>query len=83
MTEFRKQLKIQAIKAAKDKGIYLTEAITEKLGEAITISETDNTVGGFYLNNNIVSNNAYSQARVSSNGYSEDADTDSEILKYW
>lgn len=41
MPEFRKQLKIQAIKAAKDKGIYLTEAIGEKLGSAIKINEPD------------------------------------------
>lgn len=37
--EYRKQLKIQAMKAAKDKALYLTEAVTEKLGEAITITE--------------------------------------------
>ena len=37
--EYRRQLKIQAIKAAKEKGIYLTEAISEKLGEAVTITE--------------------------------------------
>jgi len=37
--EFRRLLKIQAIQAAKDKGIYLTEAIGEKLGGAITINE--------------------------------------------
>ena len=39
ITEFRKQLKIQAVKAAKEKGIYLTEAINEKLGKAITVIE--------------------------------------------
>ena len=39
MTEYRRQLKIAAVKAAKDKGIYLTDAIGEKLGEAITINE--------------------------------------------
>lgn len=37
--EFRRLLKIQAIQAAKDKGIYLTEAIGEKLGGAITVKE--------------------------------------------
>jgi uncharacterized protein YggE len=37
--EFRRQIKIQAIKAAKDKAVYLAEAIGEKPGEAITISE--------------------------------------------
>ena len=39
MTEYRRTLKIAAVKAAKDKGIYLTDAIGEKLGEAITINE--------------------------------------------
>jgi uncharacterized protein YggE len=39
MTEFRRQLKIKAVQAAKEKGIYLTESIGEKLGEAITINE--------------------------------------------
>ncbi len=51
--EYRKQLKIQAIKAAKDKGIYLTEAITEKLGEAITIEEPDENVFINNLENNL------------------------------
>jgi uncharacterized protein len=65
MTEFRKQLKIEAIKAAKDKGIYLTEAINEKLGEAITINEPDAaSFGNFYMGNALVSNNAYSQSNV-------------------
>ena len=41
ITEFRKQLKIGAVKAAKDKAIYLTEAIGEKLGPAITVKEPD------------------------------------------
>lgn len=41
MSEYRKQLKILAVKAAKDKGIYLTEAIGEKLGPAITVNEPE------------------------------------------
>jgi uncharacterized protein YggE len=41
MPEFRKQLKIMAVKAAKDKGIYLTDAIGEKLGPAIDVDEPD------------------------------------------
>jgi uncharacterized protein len=39
MTEYRRQLKIKAIQAAKEKGQYLTEAINEKLGVAIKIVE--------------------------------------------
>jgi uncharacterized protein len=51
--EFRKQLKIQAVKAAKDKGIYLTEAINERIGEAITIEEPDENMFVDNLENNI------------------------------
>jgi hypothetical protein len=63
MTEFRRQLKIEAIKAAKAKGIYLTQAIDEKLGDAITITEPAETVniGGFWMDNTQISNNSYSQ----------------------
>lgn len=39
ITEYRRQIKIQAVKAAKDKAIYLAEAIGEKVGAAVTISE--------------------------------------------
>lgn len=44
--EFRKQLKIQAVKAAKDKAAYLAEAINEKVGEAVTINEPNEV--GYY-----------------------------------
>lgn len=65
MTEFRKQLKIKAIQAAKDKGIYLTEAINEKLGAAITINEPDaSQYNSNYLSNSFLSNNTYSQANI-------------------
>jgi uncharacterized protein len=37
--EFKRQLKIQAVKAAKEKAIYLADAIGEKAGEALTINE--------------------------------------------
>jgi uncharacterized protein len=37
--QFKKQLKIQAVKAAKEKAIYLGDAINEKVGEAVTINE--------------------------------------------
>ena len=37
--EFRKNLKIQAVKAAKDKAQYLADAVNEKVGVAVTINE--------------------------------------------
>lgn len=39
ITEYRKQLKIQAIKAAKEKATYLAQAIGEWVGEAVSINE--------------------------------------------
>lgn len=39
LAEYRKQLKIQAVKAAKEKGQYLSEAIDENIGVAVTINE--------------------------------------------
>ena len=38
--EYRKQMRIQAIKAAKEKAAYLTEAVGESLGTAVTITES-------------------------------------------
>ncbi|MDB5250605.1 MAG: hypothetical protein JWQ40_4999 [Segetibacter sp.] len=37
--EFKKQLKIRAVQAAKEKATYLADAINEKPGEALTINE--------------------------------------------
>ena len=56
MTEFRRQLKLNAIQAAKNKGAYLTESIGEKLGEAIIIKEPDE--------NFAARSEPYSQVRV-------------------
>lgn len=39
LQEFKKQLKIQAIRSAKEKAVYLSEAIGEKVGEAIMIND--------------------------------------------
>jgi uncharacterized protein len=41
ITEYRKQLKIQAVKAAKDKANYLANAVLEEVGNAITITEPE------------------------------------------
>jgi uncharacterized protein YggE len=44
--ELKKQLKIEAIKAAREKAIYLSGAIGENVGEAITINEPNEV--GYY-----------------------------------
>ena len=40
--EFKKDLKIKALKNARDKAVYLAEAIGEKVGFALEINETGN-----------------------------------------
>jgi uncharacterized protein YggE len=42
--EFRRQLKVQAIKAAKEKANYLAAAVDEQVGAAITITEPGDAV---------------------------------------
>lgn len=61
--EYKKQLKIEAIKAAKVKATYLLEAIDEKIGVAIEISEYDNVSYAQPMNrtyNDEISNVSYS-----------------------
>lgn len=53
MDELKKDMKIAAVKAAREKAIYLSEAIGEHIGEALTINdpmETDNTPRPYYAN---------------------------------
>jgi uncharacterized protein len=48
LAEFRKNLKIQAVKAAKEKAGYLAEAINEQVGVAVTINEPNEYYQPFY-----------------------------------
>lgn len=48
LAEFRKNLKIQAVRAAKDKAGYLAEAINERIGEAVTINEPQEYYQPYY-----------------------------------
>src|SRR6266542_2216331 len=53
MDELKKDMKIAAVKATKDKAIYLSEAIGEHVGQAININdpaEIDNTPRPYYAN---------------------------------
>ncbi len=82
--EYRKQLKIQAIKAAKLKAKYLAEAIDEDVGQAVTIDEPQE-----YASTNVANgvpnyskgySNAYS-FKKSYNGYEEGNDGGVEYKK--
>lgn len=61
--EFRKQLKIQAMKAAKEKALYLTDAINEKLGEAITITEPAD-ISTYYFSRGTLEKDKYSNVQM-------------------
>lgn len=50
MEEFRKTLKIQAVKAAKEKAQYLSDAVGEKVGVAVTINEPNEYFQPYYAN---------------------------------
>lgn len=47
--EYRKQVRILAIKAAKEKAAYLTEAVGENLGTAVTITEYNRDIVQPYI----------------------------------
>lgn len=63
ITEFRKQLKINAIKAAKEKCIYMTSAIGEKISHAITITEQEPTLLNPFQFSYSYSNSAQSEEK--------------------
>lgn len=66
MQEYRKQLKIQAVKAAKEKAGYLAESIEEKVGAAVTITEPNEM--------SILPMNTSSQYNVMVRGYASTYD---------
>jgi hypothetical protein len=72
-------LKIQAIQAAKDKGIYLTEAIGEKLGGAITVKEPTETgivVSSYSVQRTLNVSNTYSKS-----GYEKSVEVDFQKMR--
>ena len=67
LAEYRKQLKIQAINAAKEKAQYLTEAIDEKSGEAVTINEPTEYYQPYY---NVMRSNVMMKEQAMANDMS-------------
>lgn len=80
MTEFRRQLKIAAVKAAKDKGIYLTEAVGERLGEAIMIKEPNEFFPPW--RENVLLSNTMATGYVSRGGTSFDETENQQIVDF-
>ena len=59
LPRFRKEVKIEAIKAAKEKANYLLESVGEKIGSVLSVEE----VPGMYADR--MANQAYLQSNVS------------------
>ena len=70
ITEYRKQLKISAVKAAKEKAMYLSESINEQLGQAISIVEPQEYINSDVLEGRYKSNvGLYEKSRVGYDAY--------------
>ncbi len=61
LTEYRKQLKIAAVKAAKEKAQYLSAAIGETITDAVTINEPVEFYNPYYNMNRRTSNTMMKQ----------------------
>jgi len=72
MTDYRKQLKIKAVKESKEKAAYLCEAVNEQLGTTVTIEEPQEYFSG---NNYMVANARMAMAEdAGGNSYGNNID---------
>jgi uncharacterized protein YggE len=75
MAEFRKELKIKALEAAKEKAKYLADAVNDKIGSALEIQELNND------GNNPMPVFANTMVRYKSDDGGEPADIDFKKIK--
>ena len=87
MDEYKKQIKITAIKAAKDKAAYLLEAIGEKPGKAVSVAEKtgyvivdDGTNGDDRRNYKYAQNINFLDKDYSAYGHSDGSADDSAVI---
>ncbi|MFL5764880.1 MAG: SIMPL domain-containing protein [Bacteroidia bacterium] len=83
MDEYKKQIKINAIKAARDKAEYLMTAIGQTAGKAINVTELSGFVsvddGTYNRFENNYSNNSYSVYQSQDKGGLESSDLETAI----
>nr|WP_294947175.1 SIMPL domain-containing protein [uncultured Mucilaginibacter sp.] len=75
MTTVKKELKIMALLAARDKAEYLLNSVGEKLGSVLSISEIDNGASQ-YENSSLMSNT------LNVKGYSANSDSSSSNINF-
>jgi uncharacterized protein YggE len=74
MPELKRELKIQALLAAKEKATYLLNSINEKLGRPVSITESDNSY-------NPVSQPLYANRMMATKSLPGDSDIDFKTIK--
>lgn len=67
LEELRKKLKIEAVKAARQKAVYLSEAIDEKIGVAITINEPTEYFTPYIQNFRVANKSMMAQEQATDN----------------
>jgi len=83
LTDFTKENRIKAVKAAKDKAEYLLLAVSKLIGDPISIIETNNSVEGnpYNYNSRYAGNVAQSYNSRSISDFSESVSDDISIKK--
>jgi len=79
--EWTKQLKMQAVQDAREKARYLSEAVNEKLGQAITISEPSDVSIYYYQRADINKVDKYAADEIRVAGTNRDQQIDFRKIK--
>lgn len=82
MEEFKRNLKIQAVKAAKEKAQYLADAVNEKVGVAVTINEPNEYYPQPYYNGMVANRMMKAEAADAGNAEQPQADFKKMKLRY-
>ena len=65
--KYRKDVKIEAVKAAKEKATYLLESVGEHIGSVISIEEIPENNNYWYGNTNLLSNSIINHNATNNN----------------
>ena len=79
LDEFRRNLKIQAVRAAREKAQYLSDAVNEKVGVAVTINEPGEYFQPYY--NDMASNRIMKAEMAQSTAAAEQPQADFKKMK--
>jgi uncharacterized protein YggE len=75
MTTLRRETKMEAMKAAKDKAAYLLGAIGERLEKAVFVKEVEEETPR-YVSSGVLNSNSNYSSNITTRGGSADSDSD-------